>query len=174
MALMHETQPIITLIAAVGENRVIGCDNRLPWHLPADLRHFKALTLGKPIVMGRLTWESLPGLLPQRRHIVLTRDPDYHAEGCEVAHSVDEALAAAGNAPEIMVVGGSALYAAMLPLAGRMQLTRVRGHFEGDARFPEYDPAEWREVAREDHPADSRNPHPYSFLTLERVTPAPV
>lgn len=161
--------PRISLILAVAENGVIGKDNKLPWHLPADLKHFKAMTLDKPIVMGRLTWESLPGLLSRRRHIVVTRDADYQAQGAEVVHSIDEALAAAGDVPEIMIVGGSVLYAEMLPRAQCIYLTRIHQSFEGDAFFPEPDPAMWREVEHEDHPADQNNPYPYSFITLERL-----
>lgn len=106
MTFMAAREPLISIVAAMSENRVIGRGNRLPWHLPADLAHFKALTLNKPIVMGRRTWESLPGLLPQRLHILVTRDPSYRAEGCILAGSPEEAIEAAGDAPEIMVVGG--------------------------------------------------------------------
>lgn len=162
------TRPVVSLIAAMAENRVIGCDNRLPWHLPADLRHFKALTIGKPIIMGRKTWESLPGLLPDRPHIVVTRDPDYRAEGCTLAHSIDEAVVAAGDALEVMVVGGAAFYTEMLPQANFIYLTLVHAEIEGDAFFPRYDPAEWEEAEREDYPADDKNPYPYSFITLKR------
>ncbi len=165
---MTAHRPLISLIAAVAENRAIGIDNRMPWHLPADLRHFKALTVGKPIIMGRRTWESLPGLLPDRPHIVVTRKPDYRAEGCRVVHSVDAALAAAGDAPEVMVVGGAELYSALLPRADRLYLTQVETTVAGDAFFPDYDPAQWRVTAQERHAADARNPFAYRFLTLER------
>lgn len=162
----HQT---ISLIAAMAENRVIGRDNSLPWRLPADLKHFKALTIGKPIVMGRKTWESLPGLLPDRHHIVITGNESYRAEGCSVVHSVEEALAAAGDAPEVMVVGGAAFYQQMLPLAQRLYLTLVQAEVEGDAWFPAYDADNWRELEREHHTADERNPYAYTFLTLQRV-----
>lgn len=162
-------RPRISLVLAVADNGVIGRDNRLPWHLPADLRHFKALTVDKPIVMGRLTWESLPGLLPRRRHIVVTRDAGYRAEGAEVVHSIDEALAAAGDVPEIMIVGGSVLYAEMLPRADRIYLTRIHHLFEGDAYFPDPDPQIWREIEREDHASDQKNSYSYSFITFQRV-----
>ena len=165
---MRRNRPRISLIAAMADNRVIGQGNRLPWHLPADLRHFKALTVGKPIIMGRRTWESLPGLLPDRPHIVVTRNPAYRAEGCTVAHSVEEALAAAGDVPEVMIVGGADFYAEMLPHADRIYLTLVHAQLEGDAFFPEYDPAEWEQLEREDHAPDERNPCPYSFITLQR------
>lgn len=164
---MKPAAPTISLIAAMAKNRAIGINNRMPWHLPADLRHFKALTVGKPIIMGRKTWESLPGLLPDRPHIVVTRDPNYQAEGCQVVHSIEEALAAAGNVPEVMIVGGAAFYAAMLPQADRLYLTLIETTVEGDAFFPDYNPAEWCEIAHERHDADEKNPFSYSFLTLE-------
>jgi dihydrofolate reductase len=160
--------PVVSLVVAMAENRVIGRDNRMPWHLPADLAHFKALTMGKPIIMGRLTWESLPGLLPGRRHIVLTHDRGYSAPGVTLVHSLAEALDAAGAVDEVMVVGGARLYAEALPLADRIYLTLVHGVFEGDARFPAIDPAEWIETSREHHAPDDRNPCPYTFLTLRR------
>jgi dihydrofolate reductase len=158
----------ISIIAAMADNRVIGRGNRLPWYLPADLQHFKALTIGKPIVMGRRTWESLPGLLPDRPHIVITRDPGYRADGCLLVHSLEQALTAAGTVPEVMIVGGADLYRQTLPLAARICLTLVHTRPEGDTEFPEYDSTEWLETAREAHLADSRNPFPYTFLTLER------
>ncbi|WP_428608573.1 type 3 dihydrofolate reductase [Sedimenticola sp.] len=162
-------RPRISLIAAMDENRVIGCENRLPWRLPADLQHFKRLTLGKPIVMGRKTWESLPGLLPDRTHIVITGSPRYVAEGCLLAHSVDQALALAGDVEEVMIVGGANLYRQLLPLADRLYLTCVHTRVTGDAWFPEYGSDAWREVERDAHQADERNPFDYTFLTLERV-----
>ena len=162
--------PTLSLIAAMGDNRVIGRDNGLPWRLPADLSHFKALTMGKPMIMGRLTWESLPGLLPGRPHIVITRDPAYRAEGCLIAHSLDDALRAAGEAGEVMVVGGATLYREALPRADRIYLTLVHGEFEGDVLFPEFDRGAWFEANRERHEPDERNPHPYTFVTLLRRT----
>lgn len=161
-------QPRIAIIAALARNYVIGRGNRLPWHLPDDLRHFKRLTLGRPIIMGRRTWESLPGLLPERTHIVVTRDPKYQANGAVVVRSLDQALAAAGG-EEALVVGGAQLYALALPRACRLNLTLVEAEIEGDAFFPEIDPAAWREVAREPHAADERHAYPFSFVTLERV-----
>jgi len=150
-------------------NRVIGRDNRLPWHLPADLRHFKAVTMGKPMIMGRRTWESLPGLLPGRRHIVVTRDRGYRAEGAELAHSLEEAIATAGAVEEVMIVGGGHLYAQALPLADRLYLTLVETDVEGDTFFPALDASQWHEVASEAHPADDKNPVPYRFRRLERI-----
>jgi dihydrofolate reductase len=160
----------ICLIAALDRNGLIGRDNALPWRLPADLQHFKRLTMGKPIVMGRLTWESLGRPLPGRHNIVLTRDPAYRAEGASVVHSIDAALAAAGAVDEVMVIGGAALYRTLLARAARLYLTRIDAAFDGDAWFPEIDPAAWREVAREAHAPDERNPYPYAFVTLERRT----
>ncbi len=165
---MHK-QPILSLIAAMDENRVIGCDNRLPWRLPADLQHFKRLTLGKPIVMGRKTWESLPGLLPGRTHIVISSNPAYRAEGCLLVHSIEQALAAAGEVDEIMVVGGANLYRQLLPRADRLYLTLVHARVAGDAWFPAYETEAWHELAREEHGADEHNQFAYTFLTLERM-----
>ncbi len=165
-----EPKPHVSLIAALSENRVIGRDNRLPWHLPADLAHFKRLTLGKPIIMGRRTWESLPGLLPHRTHVIMTRDRDYRADGGHVVHSIDQALAlvADADADEVMVVGGAQLYRQCLPVASRMYLTLVHTVVDGDTLFPEYPADEWCERAREPHAADERNPLAYTFVTLER------
>lgn len=161
--------PCVSLIAAMSKNGVIGRDNRLPWHLPADLSHFKTLTMGKPMVMGRKTWESLPGVLPGRQHIVVTRDAAYRAAGCTLAHSPEQALEAAGDVPEVMVVGGGALYKEMMPRARRLYLTLVEAVVEGDAHFPEIDLREWRETGRECHPADERNTYPYTFIEFERI-----
>ena len=157
-----------SIIAAMARNRVIGRDNRLPWRLPADLQHFKRITMGKPMIMGRKTWESLPGLLPGRRHIVVTRDRSYRAKGGEVVHSLDQAISQAGDVDEIMLVGGANLYAQAMALASRLYLTEIDTEVEGDAWFPEFDPAEWREVSREAHPADGQNPYSYTFRVLDR------
>jgi dihydrofolate reductase len=166
---MRASRPALVIIAAMAENRVIGRANRLPWHLPADLKHFKTLTIGKPLLMGRTTWESLPGPLPGRRHLVLTRDPGYRAAGCTVVHSLDEALAAAGDVPELMVIGGSEIYAQTLPVAKRLHLTLVHAILDGDTWFPPYDPADWVATAREHHGADGSNPYAQTFVTLDRV-----
>lgn len=166
---MGRQQRKISIIVAMTQNRVIGNANALPWHLPADLKHFKAMTVGKPIIMGRKTWESLPGRLPERIHIVVTANPGYVAEGCVVAHSLEQAIVAAGDVPEVMIVGGAKLYRQALPLADRIYLTLVETDAEGDTIFPEYDAGQWRETARERHPGDDKNPYPYSFITLSRV-----
>ena len=144
---------------------MIGRDGGLPWRLPADLKRFKALTTGKPMVMGRRTFESLPGLLPGRRHIVLTRDRAWAAEGAEVVHDPAGALALAGDVAEVAVIGGAEVFALFLPLAVRVKLTEVHDLPEGDAVVPAF--TGWREVARDDHAADGERPA-YSFVTLER------
>ncbi len=166
---MNQNRPIISIIVAMAENRVIGNDNALPWHLPADLKHFKAMTLGKPIIMGRKTWESLPGKLPGRAHIIISSNPEYVAEGCVVVDSLEAALEAAGAVPEVMIVGGAMLYAQALPVADRLYITVVETEVEGDASFPEYDRSQWQEQACERHTSDERNPYAYRFLTLSRI-----
>lgn len=166
---MASARPRIAIIVAMAKNRVIGFENRLPWRLPAELAHFKAVTMGKPIVMGRKTWESLPGLLPGRRHIVITRQPGYRAEGCTLVHSLEQALEAAGDVPEVMIVGGGAIYKESLPRAQRLYLTLVEAEVTGDAYFPEIDHGAWRELRREFHPADERNAYAYTFVDLERI-----
>lgn len=159
----------LALIAALARNRVIGRDNRLPWHLPADLRFFRQATLGKPLLMGRRTWESIGRPLPGRRMIVLSRDPGCQAPGCAVARSLDQALAIAGAVPEIMVIGGASLYAQTLPLAERLYLTVVEADVPGDVRFPDWDERAWRLVWEEAHPADAAHAWPYRFRRLERM-----
>lgn len=151
----------ITFYLARAENGVIGRDGGLPWRLPADLKRFKALTMGKPMVMGRRTFESFPSPLPGRRHIVLTRDPAWSAAGAEVAHTPEEAIALAGDVPEIAVIGGAEVFALFLPRADGVELTEVHAAPEGDATVPAFDPAEWSETFREDHDG-------YSFVTLQR------
>jgi len=165
--------PIVSLIVAAAANDVIGVDNRLPWHLPQDLRHFRDITMGKPIVMGRRTHESIGRALPGRRNIVLSGRPGYSAEGCEVADGLDTALALARDAAEVMVIGGAALYREALPLARCIYLTRLHRPFAGDTRFPSLDNADWRAVEREDFPAGGERELGYSYLTLERKAAAP-
>ncbi|MBO9622146.1 MAG: dihydrofolate reductase [Sphingomonas sp.] len=160
------TAPRVTFHLARADNGVIGREGRLPWHLPADLKRFKAQTMGKPMVMGRKTFESFPAPLPGRRHIVLTRDRDWQAPGAEVAHTPDEALALAG-AEEVAVIGGAEIFALFLDRADRIELTEVHADVEGDAVVPDFG-AEWREVAREDHAAEGDRPA-HSFVTLERA-----
>ena len=161
---------IVSLIWAMADNRVIGIDNRLPWKLPADMKWFREQTMGKPIVMGRLTFESFGAKpLPGRRNLVVSRDGDYQAEGIEVFGSLEAALQAAGDAQEVMVIGGMSIYQQALPLADRLYMTLVHAEMEGDAWFPEFDVEQWREVRRLDHAADDKNPYAYSFVVLERA-----
>lgn len=168
MSSVQKTSPSITLVVAMAENRVIGIDNGLPWRLPADLQHFKRVTMGKPVVMGRKTFESIGRPLPGRRNVVVSRNADYQAEGCETFTSVASVLECLAQAPEIMVIGGANLYAQLLPHAHRIHLTLVHASVPGDAYFPELDHARWRTLSREDHAADERNNVAYSFLVLER------
>ena len=155
------------LIYARASNGVIGNEGRLPWHIPADLKRFKSLTMDKPMIMGRKTFDSLPGLLPGRRHIVLTRDSEWQADGAEVTHSVGEALELAGEG-EVAVIGGAEIYDLFMPLAKRIELTDIHQDFDGDAHMPPLSGEEWEVIAREDYPAQDGRP-PYSFVTLERA-----
>jgi len=158
--------PSIMLIVARAQNGVIGRGGKLPWHIPADLKRFKALTMGSAMIMGRKTFDSLPGLLPGRRHIVLTRDREWLAEGAEVAHDVDEALKLAGE--RASVIGGAEILAQLLSVATTIELTDVLANIEGDTRMPDpRDSGEWRETASEDHPAADGRPA-FRFVTLER------
>lgn len=158
--------PEITLIIARARNGVIGADGAMPWHIPADLRRFKRLTMGCPMIMGRKTFDSLPALLDGRRHIVLTRDTGWQEEGAEAAHSVDAALMLA-NAPHVMVIGGAEIYRLFLPLADRIELTEVDLEPAGDARIDRPDPAIWAQSGVEDHAAEAGRPA-YQFLSFTR------
>lgn len=157
----------LTIVAALARNRAIGIAGRMPWHLPGELRHFKALTMGRPIIMGRKTHESIGRALPGRRNIVVSRDAAYRADGCEVAGSLDEALALAGDG-EAMLIGGGELYRLGLPRAARMVLTLVDLEPEADTWFPAWDEAEWEEVSRRSHPADADNPVAFTVVDLRR------
>ena len=162
-------KPILSLIAAIARNGVIGIDNHLPWHLPADLKHFKALTTGNTVIMGRKTWDSLPAKfrpLPGRRNIVVTRNAAFRAEGADVAASLPAAVALA-ESNVAFVIGGAELYRAALPLADRLELTEIDADYAGDTWFPLRDPNEWRESAREAH-ADPAGPG-YAFVSYERI-----
>lgn len=161
---------LLSLVAAMDRDRLIGRGGGLPWHLPADLAHFKRVTMGKPVIMGRHTYESIGRPLPGRRNIVVTRRADYAAEGCTVVTRLLAALDAAGDAPEAMIIGGASLYAEVLPLAGRMYLSLIDATFEGDTWFPVYDPSEWEEVASEQRVPDEKNPYAMRFVTLDRRT----
>jgi dihydrofolate reductase len=159
----------ISLIVAMAENRVIGRHNQLPWRIPEDLKHFKALTMGKPIIMGRKTYESIGRPLPGRDNIVITGDTSYRAEGCQVVHSLEEALRSAGGAEEAMIIGGATLYRQTLRDADRLYLTLVKAQPEGDTWFPKIEPQEWRETRRETHKADESNEYDFDFVVLDRA-----
>ena len=159
-------EPSIVLVVARAENGVIGRGGTLPWHIPADLRHFRQVTTGTPMIMGRKTFASLPKLLPGRRHIVLTRDAKWSAQGAEVAFSVDEALALAAS-DRISVIGGAEIFDLFMPHATAIELTVVHAVIAGDTFMPAPDPALWREVSREHHPGEDGRPA-FSFVRLER------
>jgi dihydrofolate reductase len=163
---------LLSILVAVAENGVIGAGNRLPWRLPADLQRFKELTMGKPIMMGRKTYESIGRPLPGRKNIVVTRQPALRLEGCTVVESLDAALIAAGAAPEVAVIGGAELYRLALPLVQMIHLTRVHARVSGDVLFPPIDSDDWREVTLSRHPADDRHAFAFSFLQLTRVRDA--
>ena len=156
----------IVLVVARAENGVIGRDGKLPWHIPEDLRHFKAVTLGAPMIMGRKTFDSLPGLLPGRRHIVLTRDSAWSAEGAEAARTADEAIRLAGP-DRVSIIGGAEIFALFEPIADTAELTEVHADIAGDTILPPLDAERWQEVHREDHPARDDRPA-FSFVRLER------
>lgn len=164
----------LALIAAYAQNRVVGIDNKLPWHLPEDLKYFKRCTSGKAIIMGRKTYESIGRPLPNRTNIVITRNPAFKADGVKVVTSLNDAieLAAAVNevngVDEIMVIGGAAIYEITLPMADRLYLTHVHAQVEGDAYFPEVDFSNWREVERADYASSETNPYDYSFVVYDK------
>jgi dihydrofolate reductase len=159
----------ISLIAAMDKKHVMGYQNKLPWHMPADLLHFKNLTLEKPIVMGRKTFESIGKPLPKRQNIILTRNPQFQAPGCTIVSSLDAALTAANPAKELMIIGGSELFSLALPLSTVMYLTLIHHEFTGDTYFPQWNIKEWIVTSSEYHRADEKNPYDYEFLTLERT-----
>lgn len=162
----------VSLILAMADNRVIGRDGGLPWHLPADLARFKELTVGHTIVMGRKTFESIGRPLPRRRSVVLSRDPGYRAEGAEVAGSLEEALELAAEDGEVFVIGGAAVLAEALALAERLYLTRVHADVEGDVVCPPLDDGSWRIVQEERHAADQRHAYPFTFQVYDRQAEA--
>lgn len=172
---MAEPQEIsIALIVAAASNRAIGKNNALPWYLPNDLKYFKATTMGKPLIMGRKTYESIGKPLPGRTNIVLTTDQQYASEGVKVVHAVDEALSVARSvafldeAQEVIVIGGAEIYALLLPEAQRLYMTEVKAEIEGDAFFPEVDWSQWTERGREDFFAEGPNPYDYSFVVYDK------
>ena len=157
------SQPIISLICAMAKQRVIGYNNQMPWHLPADLKHFKATTMGKPIIMGRKTFESIGKALPGRRNLVVSRNKDFHAKDADVVSSIDEALSLLSDVDEIMVIGGANIYQQTLAMAQRLYLTFIDLEVEGDAFFPDYSYLNLKEVSRHSCAADENNPYAYTF-----------
>jgi dihydrofolate reductase len=158
----------LALIVALARNRVIGAGNRLPWRLPADLRRFRALTLGHTVIMGRRTWESLPGALAERQNVVVTRQSGFAAPGAEMVASFDDALARATLPPPVFCIGGGELFRIALPRASIVHATEIDAAFEGDVTFPPLDPAQWRETARERHASIGPDDYDYAFVTYER------
>ena len=165
----------LALICAMADNRVIGRNNNLPWHLPEDLKYFKRVTMGNCIIMGRKTWESIGRVLPGRTNIVVTANPDYLAEGVRVVHSLEEALSLAESISEIdgseeaFIIGGAGLYQTALPMAQRFHLTRVHADVEGDTYLAEFDQSQWREISRQEFQKSDTNPYDYSICLLERI-----
>lgn len=157
-------KPVISLVAAMAKNRVIGKDNKMPWHLPADLKHFKAVTMAKPIVMGRKTYESIGRPLPGRQNVVISRDPDYKVEGCDVVNSIEAAIELLSNKEEIMIIGGGFLYSQMMGLADKLYLTFIDLEVKGDTYFPEFEGLNLTESASEAHLSDDKNPYNYRFV----------
>ena len=158
----------LSLIAAMDRNRLIGANNTLPWHLPADLRFFRQTTMGKPVVMGRKTHESIGKALPGRRNIVVSRNPEHRYPGCELVTGIDAALRLCADADELMLIGGASLYQQTIDDATALYITRIHASFDGDTWFPEFDPEDWRVEFRQDFGADSDNPHDYSFIKYVR------
>ncbi len=150
------------------KNRLIGNNNQLPWHLPADLKHFKQLTLNKPIIMGRKTFDSIGKPLVNRLNIIVTHDKNWSHENCLTAHSVTHAIELANQAPEIMIIGGRTIYEQTLPIATQLYFTQINGHFEGNTYFPKWDPSKWMIVAQCKHLSDEKNHYEYSFITYCR------
>jgi dihydrofolate reductase len=159
----------ISLIVAMAANRVIGRDNALPWRLPADLRRFKAVTMGHTLVMGRRTYESIGRPLPGRRTVVITRRTDWHPEGVSIVHSLEEALASTSGEAEVFVAGGGEIFREALPLADRIHLTRIEAEVPGDTTFPDFDPTAWKIVDEEHHEPDAENLLPFTFQILDRA-----
>lgn len=160
---------ILSMIVAHADNRIIGKDNDMPWHLPADLAYFKKTTLGKPVVMGRKTYESIGRPLPGRQNIVISRNADYQLDGVDVVSSVDEALLKAGNVAEIMVIGGGAIYQHCMPAADKLYITHIDANIDGDTQFAEYDVEnDWQKISSEFYPADDKNAYDLTFCVYER------
>ena len=159
----------VAIIVAMDKQGLIGRNNDLPWKLSADLKYFRRVTMGKPLVMGRNTHESIGRPLPGRKNIIVTSNANYHVDGCTVVSSLDQALLACDDAEEVMVMGGASLYEQLLPQADRVYLTHVNAELEGDTWFPQWNKDQWQEISREDHQADEKNQYPYSFVIYDRV-----
>jgi dihydrofolate reductase len=163
--------PLVSLVVATDQRGAIGRAGGLPWHLPDDLRRFKALTLGKPVIMGRKTWDSIGRPLPGRHNLVITRQAGLDLPGATVVASLEEALAAAGDVPEVCVIGGAEVFREALPQVEVVHLTQVHAQVAADTYLPPFDAAAWDEVAREEHAADERHEHAFSFIELRRRAP---
>ncbi len=161
------SMPKISLVAAMAKNRVIGKDNQMPWHLPADLKHFKTVTMGKPVVMGRKTFESIGRPLPGRKNIVISRNAEFVAEGCDLVDSIDAALALVADVKEVMIIGGGFLYSQMIDKADKLYLTFIDLEVEGDTQFPAFEHLNLSEVNRSQHLADEKNPHNCEFVDYQ-------
>ena len=160
---------ILSMIVATADDNVIGKDNDMPWHLPADLAYFKKVTLGKPVIMGRKTYESIGRPLPGRRNIVISRDENYQKEGIDTVTSVEQALALVQDVEEIMVIGGGAIYKHCLPAATRLYITHIKASIDGDTRFPDYDDGSWQKISSEVRDSDKKNAYQLDFCVYERT-----
>lgn len=158
----------LSMIVAMDDNQLIGNNNALPWHLPADLGYFKKVTTGKTVLMGRKTHESIGRPLPNRRNVIVSRNANFEAQGCEVVSSIDAALELAKDDDEVMVMGGASFYEQMLPSVDRLYITYIEGSYEGDAYFPEFNKEAFKQISRESHAPDEKNPHTYHFTVLDR------
>lgn len=159
----------ISIIVAIAANRAIGLNNKMPWHITEDLQRFKAITMGSPVVMGRKTFESLPGALPGRKNVVITRNEEYKAEGAVVVHSLEEAIEKCKGAEEMFIMGGAQIYEQALPIADRLYLTRVLHDYEADTYFPDWDVRQWAVESMEAFESGSEFPHPYQFINYVRT-----
>ncbi len=158
----------LSIIVAMDDNQLIGKNNALPWHLPADLAYFKKTTTGKTVLMGRKTHESIGFPLPNRRNIIVSRNPNFQADGCEVVPSINDALSLAKNDDEVMIMGGASFYQQILPSVNRLYITQIEGKYDGDAYFPEFDHNDFAETFKESHAPDEKNKHTYHFTILDR------
>jgi dihydrofolate reductase len=164
-------KPELSLVCAMDSNRLIGRENSLPWHLPADLAFFKRTTMGKPIIMGRKTFSAIGRALPGRQNIVITRNTSFEAPGCDIAGSIAQAISLTKNTDEVMLIGGASLYQNTIKVADSIYLTLIHHVFAGDTWFPEIDPNQWKQVSRENFEADEKNPYSYSFIKYVRENP---